>query len=447
MTRSSRPRINTAIVSRSAHQRLNIWILGPLLFVAVTVFLLFVPPVVWAQVKCKSLYKFTGGADGSRPFGGVTFDAATGNLYGTTWQGGVYGLGTVFNLAPNSDGSWSETVVQSFAGGVDGSEPHGTLIFDTKGNLYGTTLSGGAYGGGTVFKLAPNSDGTWTESLLYSFCPLLRKCVDGAEPEASVIFDQAGNLYGTTWEGGAQRQGVVFKLAPNQDGSWTESVLYSFCSLSNCVDGANPASNLTFDKSGNLYGTTNSGGTFLVDGTVFKLAPNQDGNWTESVLYSFCSLSNCVDGANPEVSVIFDQSGNLYGTSNYGGADNRGTVFELSPNANGTWKEKVIYQFTGGRQGSLPIGGVIFDQAGNLYGTTGQGGADNGNCGFFSGCGVVFMLVANSHGEWKETVLHTFVDRPGIFPSGLVFDAAGHFYGTTNGDLTKTHGSVFEITP
>jgi uncharacterized repeat protein (TIGR03803 family) len=408
-------------------------------------------PGAWAQSKYKTLYKFSGGKDGKYPQAVLIFDQA-GNLYGTTPEGGDQGLGTVFKLAPNADGSWRESVLYSFCSRTncgDGAQPAAGLVFDQAGNLYGTTLSRGANDRGTVFKLAPNADGSWRESVLHSFCSLTN-CGDGNYPVADLVFDQAGNLYGTTgYGGGANDGGTVFKLAPNADGSWRESVLHSFCSLTNCGDGAFPFANLIFDQAGNLYSTTEQGGAHS-EGTVFKLAPNADGSWRESVLHSFCSRTNCGDGEFPLTSLIFDQAGNLYGTTQLGGAHGLGgTVFKLAPNADGSWRESVLHSFcsrTNCGDGKLPLASLIFDQAGNLYSTTAYEGDPSCNSGY--GCGVVFKLVPNSNGGWKETVLHTFFDHPGAIPlAGVIFDPAGNLYGTSSGDGSTTFGSVFEITP
>ena len=397
---------------------------------------LLLAPSALAAGKFKTLHRFTGGKDGGNPSGGVIFDQV-GNLYSTTQYGGS-GSGTVFELTPNQDGSWTESVLYSFTGS-DGSWPRGSLIFDQAGNLYGTTFFGGATGCGTVFELTPNPDGGWTESVLDSF-----RGSDGCNPIAGVILDAEGSLYGTTLNGrgGADRSGTVFKLTPNSDGSWTEQVLHRFSGKDGWYldDG-----NLVFDAAGNLYGTAALGGNIRSVctsgcGTVFRLSPNQDGSWTEQVLHRFSGK----DGATPESTLIFDKSGNLYGTTRDGGAHGVGVAFELVPNADGTWKEKVLHQFTGGKDGARLYEGVIFDQAGNLYGTTVIGG-NLSACGG-GGCGVVFKLAPNSNGGWNETVLHTFMDHPGAGPwAEMIFDAAGNLYGTTAGD--STNGSVFEITP
>jgi uncharacterized repeat protein (TIGR03803 family) len=327
-------------------------------------------------------------------------------------------------------------VLYRFAGGSDGEQPQAGLIFDGASNLYGTTSNGGATAGGTVFKLTPNSDGTWTESVLYRFCSLA-KCVDGGGPQAGVIFDDAGNLYGTTYGGGASGLGTVFKLTPNSDGTWTESVLHSFCSLPKCADGANTHASLIFDAMGNLYGGTIQGGAGGL-GAVFELTPNADGSWTESVLHSFTGP----DGAGPFASLTFDVAGNLYGTTVGGGTSNDGTVFKLTLNSKGKWKESVLHSFTK-PVGANPYATLVFDAVGNLYGTTANGGSVND--------GVVFKLATRSGGGWTYSVLHVLTGNPAIRPyAGVVFDQTGkQLYGTASdcANGQKCRGVVFEVTP
>jgi uncharacterized repeat protein (TIGR03803 family) len=412
-------------------------ILGILAIVAVTSML---AGAAWAQATFKTLHKFTGGADGNIAEAGLIFDQV-GNLYGTTLGGGAQGLGTVFQLTPNKNGGWAEHVLHSFCSRTycaDGANPFAGLIFDQAGNLYGTTSGGGAHGnngGGTVFRLAPSQNGGWTESVLYSFCSLAN-CADGAAPAAGLIFDQAGNLYGTTPSGGAHNNGgTVFQLAPNQNGGWTEHTLYSFCSQARCTDGLWPFAGLTFDQVGNLYGTTSRGGAHS-QGTVFQLTPKRNGSWAEHVLHSFCP-TNCADGAIPAAGLIFDQAGNLYGTTGFGGAHDWGIAFQLTPNQNG-WTEHVLHNFCCA-YGVLPAAGLIFDLAGNLYGTTSKG---------TQGWGTTFQLTPSQNGGWTPHVLHSFVDKPNAQPAaGLILDKAGNLYGTTAGDGSTTFGSVFEITP
>jgi uncharacterized repeat protein (TIGR03803 family) len=396
-----------------------------------------------AASKSKTLYAFKRFTTGNGPLAGLIFDQS-GNLYGTDAGGGERGYGTVFELKPHADGSWTESTLYNFCPVrrcTDGASPVGPLIFDHAGNLYGTTARTDGGGYGVVFELSPNADGSWTEKVLYTF-----NNSSGAYPTSGLIFDATGNLYGTTSSGTDSEGGVVFELSPNADGSWTESTLYSFCSFRACSDGRSPAAGLIFDATGNLYGTTVSGGAHG-GGAVFELTPKQGGSWTKSTPYSFCSLRKCSDGSSPVGSLIFDNSGNLYGTTGDGGnfsncSDGCGVVFQLTPNSDGSWKESVLHKFTGGN-GSHPAANLIFDQAGNLYSTT----ADGGNLNCPNGCGLVFKLTPNSKGGWYETVLQDFSDRPSAYPqAGLIFDSAGNLYGTTEG-YGKTYGSVFEITP
>jgi len=370
-----------------------------------------------SQVKYKTLYGFTGSKDGSGPGAGLTFDA-TGNLYGTTENGGAYGDGVVFELTPTSGGGWEETVLHSFSGS-DGSAPaSASLIFDSAGNLYGTTHAGGTYGSGTVFELTSNGDGTWQESVLYSF-----NGTSGSAPIAGLIFDAAGNLFGTTSAGGTYNSGTVFQLTSSGNGSWNESVLYSF---TGGADGSEPTAGLIFDASGNLYGATLVGGTG--NGTIFELSQNNDGGWTESVLHTFSGK----DGGYPWWGMVFDQAGSLFGSTWLGGTYDGGTVFRLTPNSDGVWEETVLYSFT-----TNGPAGVSLDSAGNLYSTTVRGGTN--------GYGTVFQL-SKVNGVWTEKS-YSFTDKPGAFPyAGVIFDATGNLYSTTFGDSTKTFGSVFEIT-
>ena len=399
------------------------------LIIVIAIFML--TPSAWAQSKYKTLYKFKGGKEGSLPYAGLIFDTA-GNLYGSTEKGGVHKAGTIFKLTPTSGGGWTESVLYSFTGGQDGANPQDDLISDSSGNLYGTASLGGAYKNGAVFELTPTSDG-WTESVLYSFTG----GADGAGAGNGVILDPDGDLYGATWDGGNVTNfcylgcGVVFELTRGTN-NWTESVLYSFTQGS---DGTNSSGGLTFDSAGNLYGSAWNWGTYGY-GVIFELTPSADGTWTQNVLYSFKGGS---DGANPQGRLIFDTAGNLYGTTrNY--YSGYGIVFKLVPNSNGTWTKQTLHQFTGGKDGANPYVGLTFDSAGNLYGDTNDGGA--------SGYGVVFKLTPTSSGGWSYRVLHTFVDKPGAYPRGdLIIDGSGNIYGTTYGDGTTTFGSVYEITP
>jgi uncharacterized repeat protein (TIGR03803 family) len=375
------------------------------------------------------------GKDGFNPYGALIFDKA-GNLYGTTVSGGAYDAGTVFELTPKG-GAWTETVLHSFdANGKDGTFPWGGLIFDAAGNLYGTTETGGVYGYGTVFEMSPNGK-TWKEKVLHSFNAGNGK--DGGGSLAGLIFDGSGNLYGTTELGGAYDFGTVFELSPKTGGGWTEKVLHSF--NPNTKDGVAPNASPIFDTAGNLYSTTLEGGAYDL-GTVFELSPKTGGGWKEKILHSF--NSNNTDGYFPFAALTLDGSGNLYGATSVGGAKYGGIAFELTPKTTGGWTEKILYDF--GYPGATdPFGQMIFDGAGNLYGTTGTNGPNDS--------GSVFKLTPRSSGKWALTVLHNFDGTDGDNAhAGVVFDSSGHLYGTTyNGgnstSCTSGCGTVFEIKP
>jgi len=370
-----------------------------------------------AQTYTESvLYSFTGSPDGAYPGGGSLVRDAQGNLYGTTEGGGPDGLGTVFKV----DTSGKETVLYSFTGtGGDGAGPYAGLVLDTQDNLYGTTQYGGANAWGTVFKV----DTTGKETVLYSFTGTGG---DGAGPTAGLVRDAQGNLYGTTGGGGANGWGTVFKV----DTTGKETVLYSFTGTGG--DGAYPYAGLVRDAQGNLYGTTPGGGAYEY-GTVFKV----DTTGTETVLYSFTGTGG--DGTRPYAGLVRDAQGNLYGTTAHSGNSNYyGTVFEVDTTGN----ETVLYSFTGtGGDGAYPVAGLVMDAQGNLYGTT-QFGGDLA-CGAPAGCGTAFKLDTSG----KETVLHTFTGTPdGNNPvAGLVLDAQGNLYGTTEGGGADGLGTVFEL--
>jgi len=382
--------------------------------------------------KCKK--------DGAWPEAGLISDAA-GNLYSTTRIGGAHGWGTVFQLTPDRHGKWTSKVLHSFN---NYATPYGGLVFDAKGNLYGTTSQGGPHGLGTVFELTPSASGKWTETTLHSFSG-----PDGSSPHDTLVFDAAGNLYGTTLMGGAYGWGTVFQLRRGKNGKRTEKVLHSFNTNG---DGYNPEAGLIFDKSGNLYGTTYYGGSECRNwgcGTVFELSPGPKCKWTEKVLHSFGSY---YDGGYPWGGLIFDPAGNLYGTTTVGGGG-FGTVFQLTPSGKNSWNETVLHSFSGD-DGFLPLGSLVLDAAGNLYGTTSDGGNYGGWCA--DGCGVVFKLTPGSNGGWTETTLYKFnVSGDGHFPvANLIFDAAGNLLGTTvgGGDQDGCNynlgcGTVFELIP
>ncbi len=353
---------------------------------------------------------------------------------------------------------------------TDGGLPGGSLISDSAGNLYGVTVWGGTGQGcgnggcGTLFALTPRTGGTWTETVLYNFCPS-SNCTDGTNPQGNLISDATGNFYGVTRAGGAFYGGTVFKLSPGANGTWAETVLYSFCSAKNCADGEWPSGGLIVDAAGDLYGMTSAGGSgsdsdcgIFDCGTVFELSPQANGTWTEEVLYDFCSASNCTDGAVPFGGVIFDGNGNLYGTTTLGGASNPkcgqygcGTVFELVFGTSGNWSEKVLHKFRGSKDGYSPGGGLTFDTTGNLYGTTSYGGGSGPYSCRKTGCGTVFQLTPLAKGGWKETILTGWGtsrhNRPPGFPTASpIFDQAGNLYCSTNGGAYGD-GTAIELSP
>jgi uncharacterized repeat protein (TIGR03803 family) len=333
------------------------------------------------------LYGFcqkAGCGDGALPVAGLIFDSR-GSLYGTTTSGGSANGGTVFKLTRSRSGV-SESVLYSFCQASncnDGETPKAGLIFDKRGALYGTTQNGGAYGAGAVFKLSRSHSG-YTESVLYSFCKR-SGCSDGAEPLAGLIFDAKGAIYGTTVTGGGpgcypyseahSGCGTVFRLKRSRS-RYVESVLYAFCRAPHCTDGAEPAAGVIFDRKGALYGTTRQGGTYKCDygepgcGTVFRLTPSRSG-YTESVLYAFCIVKpECSDGSYPEGGLVFDKNRTLYGTTEFGGGnDGGGTVFDLTPSAS-RYKERVLYTFSGANDDSWPAATPVFGTDGALYGTS-----------------------------------------------------------------------------
>ena len=395
------------------------------------------------------LWNFTGGADGQNPTYGVIL-GASGQLYGTISEGPFYPLksnGVVFQLAL-SQGQWQETTLTNFPYS-DGSGPQSALIADAAGALYGTTTEGGSHGFGTVFKLTSSAAG-WQETTLYNFTTGSPNGTNSYSNPSSLIFDNAGNLYGETETGGSQQYGMIFELSPSSSGGWTEKTLFNFTNAT----GIFPFGGLVIDSTGNLYGTTEEGGLIQNGchsgcGTVFKLSPQQ-GSWSEATLYNFAGGSS--DGSTPLAGIIFDQAGNLYGTTSTGGLDGSacssgcGTVFKLAPNSGGAWMESVLYEFTDANgDGGFPLAGVIF-QAGNLYGTTFRGGTFNQICAYL-GCGTVFELSPKS-GAWSETILYSFHSEDALGPgANVVFDDAGNLYGTAVGGTLGDYGAVFELSP
>jgi len=384
------------------------------------------------------IHNFSGGGDGRTPTAGVTLDAA-GNLYGTANYGGnvggncgAQGCGVLYRLS-NHGSNWILTPLYSFHGGNDGMTPlRANVTIGPDGNLYSTTSLGGGscdsndQGCGTVFKLQPPAAACqsvscpWTETILHSF-----DGDDGASPLGALLFDQSGNLDGATNSGSLRNGGTIFQL--DASGGYMEDILFHPYGY--------PGSSVTMDHAGNLYGSTSI--AMNGPGAIYELTFSGL-NWTETQLYAFTGGS---DGAYPQAGVILDQAGNLYGATSAAGSGNGGTVFELSPSAGG-WTYTVLYSFTGHGSGMTvgPIGNLVMDSSGNLYGTTFIDGA--------FGRGAVFKLTP-SDGGWSYTSLHDFTNgADGGFPySNLVFDANGTIYGTASTGGAFGDGVVFQITP
>lgn len=400
-----------------------------------------------AQAQSETvLYNFCSQAncvDGANPVSSLTPDSA-GNFYGTTQQGGINRYGTVFELSPNAISGYNETVLYSFcslARCADGSYPDSNVTFDSQGNLYGTTYYGGPYasgpwsGYGVVFELNPeagngcsagsNSGNGWCETLLYSF----RSTPDGSFPFSGIIWDSHGNLYGTT-DGGGSGTGTVYELSPNGGGGWHEQVIYN----------RGGYGGLTMDSANNLYGVDDA-----EDGHVFELSPNASGGWNATILHTFKGGPN--DGATPEGTPILDSSGNIYGTTIGGGPTGAGTVWKLTPVAWGQYTEQILHTFLWS-YGSTPYAGIVLDSSANIYSTTGIG--VKSPC--YDGCGTVFELELNGT-TYNWQILWTFNGVGGGYPSDSLILHGGDFYGTTYGGGTSSNcgaggcGVVFELTP
>jgi uncharacterized repeat protein (TIGR03803 family) len=360
------------------------------------------------------IHSFTGGADGNTPLAGLTLDRA-GNLYGTTIVGGQFGNGVVFRVA-KKNGQWTFLPIYSFRGGTsDGRYPSAAVTIGPDGSIYGTTALGGLRDAGIIFKLQPPPGicksllCPWRETVLHSFNPSCPPC-DGTDPYSRLVFDQAGNLYGTTFEGGTQGGGTVFELTP----AGTETVLYNFGPF---PDGEFPLSGVVFDSSGNLYGTTSEGGA-SDNGAVYRLAPS-GGGWIETILHSLSQE----EGSVVQAGLVRDASGNLFGAASQTGAYGYGSIFDLVPAGSGEWNFNVIYSLLP-QSANQPLGALTFDSHENLYGVGYTGGRD--------GFGEVFKLT-HEQGNWIYSYVYDFTGgRDGGNSYGdLVVDAAGNLYGTT----------------
>jgi uncharacterized repeat protein (TIGR03803 family) len=394
------------------------------------------------------IHSFTGGTDGGLPLTGLTV-ANDGKLYGTAWVGGVQngncslGCGLIFQLV-NSGGGWTETPLYEFEGGLDGANPQGRPIVQPNATLVGSTENGGggqctgfAAGCGTIFTLRLSlaaSGNLWDENVLYRF----QGGSDGGDPFGDVLLDAAGNIYGTTQIGGFSTNctpegvgcGTAWELS-HSGGNWTKAMLWGF---GDGTDGIEPFDGLHFDRAGNLYGSTYTGGTYE-GGIVFQLTP-QGGSWSESILYNFTGNG---DGGLPHSGIYVDGSGNLFGATTDGGSGLGGTVFELN-HAGGAWDFSVIQSLSsGGTRQCGPVRDLVADAAGNFYGTTRCDGANQ--------LGNVFELSPSGNGRWTYTSLHDFSGPDGSGPFGnIVIGQDGNLYGTTSKGGQYNDGVIFVIT-
>ncbi|MGO9265948.1 MAG: choice-of-anchor tandem repeat GloVer-containing protein [Candidatus Binataceae bacterium] len=384
----------------------------------------------------KVLWSFGGGTDGNAPYAGLIADSS-GNLFGTTLEGGLYNGGTVFELSP----SGTESVLWNFGNGTDGENPYAGLLMDSSGDLFGTTYAGGAGGYGTVFELTPGG----TETILWSFgaSPTL---AEGRNPLGQLVMDQHGDLYGTTYQG-SLGYGVVFELTPpaTSGGSWGESTVWPFGENGTAGDGGYPSAGLLMDTLGNLYGTTTGidSSSLWYYGTVFKLSPSTTaGSWYESLLVLLdIGCSGYIAEGNPWGGLTMDSAGNLYGTTATGGIygtyNGDGTVFQVTP----AGCPSLLWSFGNGNDGVRPDSTLTLDGSGNLYGTTYWGGIYNK--------GTIFELMPPSSGEagWSESIIWNLGSTSdGALPyAGLLADASGNFYGTTVSGGEYGAGTVFEI--
>jgi hypothetical protein len=418
--------------------------------------------------KFKVLHSFCGPMDGCDPEGGLVMDQA-GDFFGTASEGGKHeaGEGTVYELLRTDTGRLKYKRGFSFCNRFECdppiANPIGNLIVDTQGNLYG--LGGGW---GTVFELSPPTGGSgkWTDKLLYQFCSQ-QNCADGSGPvgglvyagqSSGALYDGTSPLYGATAGGGNNTaSGVVFELT-NSGGQWTETVLYNFCSQGKdkCTDGKWPSGGVILNQAGNLFGAAGTGGANSGAGVVFELLPGDQGTWTETVLHTFCVSDKCSDGAYPVGELAIDSTGAVVGVASAGGNDCKlhpsgcGVVFKIIPKGVGS-EEQVLYSFCSMKKckdGDTPLAGVVLDDSGNVFGTTYFGG---GNDPDHYGAGTVFCLCGGNF----ET-LHSFCSQAncadGEYPEApLIMDQAGRLLGTTSlggaFGITASGGTIFGVTP
>jgi len=395
----------------------------------------------WAATETV-IYNFSNyTGDAAYPQSGLVADS-DGNLYGTTEYGGGNNLGAVFELKLSS-GTWTESLLYSFAGGTtDGEYPYySALVFDKSGNIYGTTVYGGTENAGTVFELTPSGGGNYTETILHSFLSYAES--DGSYPQAALSIDSSGNIFGTTQSGGKYNNGTIFEFTPSGK-TWKYKLIHSFDS----TDGGAyyPYGGITQGADGYYYGTTEYGGYAYNAGTIYRMFLEKSG-WSVQNVFYFLEGG---DGIYPLTSLTIDPTGNLYGTTYAGGSGEAcgggcGTVYKMTLGKTNKYTQSVIYSFQGSyKDGINPYYGadLAIDASGNLYGTTQTGGSTDNE-------GIVFELTPKK-GTYKETVLHAFEDSSGddgYYPRGGPILVNGKVYGTTYSGGTHGTGIVYEITP
>jgi uncharacterized repeat protein (TIGR03803 family) len=394
----------------------------------VGILFLFGVPAAARASTTEIIYSFGGEEDGEYLDTDVEIDSA-GNLYGTSVLGGDFGGGTVWELSPMGTG-WVHTVLYSFTGSADGGEPYKGVTLDSAGNLYGTAVTGGSGscegGCGVVYKLT-NSGGTWTQSVIHAFTG-----ADGSGAGARVTVDRQGNLFGMTPTGGAYGLGTIYQLRPGANGSYSFRVIHDF---TGGMDGSSGSAGRMVFRGGHLFGAATTGG--LGFGTIFELVPTANGGWRFRTIYSFPGAPG---GSFPYGALLFDNQGRIHGTTYYGGTNGIGSIYELTRGGGGTWTGQVIYSFGTGQDGNSPISNLVSDAAGDLYGTTSEGGL---------GSGTIFELAPNGNGTWTETLPHLFAGPPdGAFPyAGMAGDRSGVFYGATVHGGTAGEGAIYRFTP
>ena len=389
-------------------------------------------PTAWAGSRYRVLYNFAGGSHGSGPnlFAALAIDAK-GDLYGGAAGGSGTGCdgpcGVVYEMTPGPNGKWSESVLFNFSGYYMDGEPVTSLALDSQGNLYGGAVGGKKGYGDLLYQLTPGAGG-WNFNI-----------IEDPGTDIGLIADAEGkNLYGFFGD-------WIRELSQGTDG-WTLTTLYKLCPKgNNCKNGSRPLVPLSWDAKGNLYGTTYEGGFNYPQcycGVAFQLTSNGDGTWTYHRLHVFGTFQN--DGQSPYGGLTVDTAGNVYGTTTHGGPHANGTVFRLAQTTGGRWKETIIHGFPAVNNAFAPGGDLVFDKAGNLYGTA----SSFKQCvGGGNGCGMVFKLTPQKDGSWKYSLVHLFRGPDGEYPNGLTIDSKGNLYGTTTLGGSYDVGVVFEITP